>query len=173
MQNYKEQLKHITTLIFDVDGVFTDSSVLLLPDGEQVRIMSSKDGYAVQLAVKKGIRIAVISGGRSEAVRMRMNGLGVQDVFLHASNKVIIFKEYSQKHQLSPDEILYMGDDIPDYQVMKHVGLPTCPKDAAPEIREISRYISHKNGGEGCVRDIIEQVLRAQDKWFDDDSNEW
>jgi 3-deoxy-D-manno-octulosonate 8-phosphate phosphatase (KDO 8-P phosphatase) len=171
--NYKTKLKDITTLMFDVDGVFTDGSVLLLPDGEQARKMSTRDGYAVQLAVKKGLRIVIISGGSSEAVRLRLEKLGVKDIFLKSSDKMKVFNDYVNTHNLKKGEILYMGDDIPDYLVMREVGLPVCPKDAAPEILAIADYVSHRNGGEGCVRDIVEQTLKAKGLWMDGDANEW
>ncbi len=165
MANFKELLPNINTFIFDVDGVLTDGSVLLLPTGEQVRKMNNRDGFALQHAVKKGYKVVIISGGRSEAVKLRLNGLGVKDVFIKVDDKVEIFKKYAAEHQLKKENILYMGDDIPDYEVMKLCGVVTCPKNAAIEIKGISDYISDKNGGEGCVRDIIEQVLRCNGDW--------
>ena len=165
MANFKELLPEINTFIFDVDGVLTDGSVLLLPTGEQVRKMNNKDGFALQHAVKKGYKVVIISGGSSEAVRLRLNGLGVKDIFLKVDNKVEVFKKYVAEHQLQKESILYMGDDIPDYEVMQLCGVTTCPKNAAIEIKGISDYISDKNGGEGCVRDIIEQVLRCNGDW--------
>ncbi len=165
MANFKELLPNINTFIFDVDGVLTDGSVLLLPTGEQVRKMNNRDGFALQHAVKKGYKVVIISGGSSEAVRIRLNGLGVIDVFLKVDNKVEVFKKYVAEHQLQKESILYMGDDIPDYEVMQFCGVATCPKNAAIEIKGISDYISDKNGGEGCVRDIIEQVLRCNGNW--------
>ena len=173
MKNFKERLTSVKTFIFDVDGVLTDNSVTLMPDGEQVRVMNIKDGYALQLAVKKGFQIAIISGGKSEMVRKRLNGLGITDVFLGAHTKIDTYKEFVEKHQLKEEEILYMGDDIPDYEVMQRVGVPTCPNDAATELKNISIYISDKMGGKGCVRDVIEQTLRAQDKWFDREGFVW
>ena len=144
-----------------------------MPGGAQVRTANVRDGYAVQLAVKKGYRIAIISGGTSHEVRQRFEGLGVYDVFLGSSDKVAVFNAYVEKYQLSTENICYMGDDIPDWKVMHQVGLPSCPADAAPEIKSFCQYISPKNGGEGCVRDIIEQTLREQGKWFDDDAHHW
>lgn len=173
MENFKSLLPNIKAFLFDVDGVLTDGSVTLMPDGEQVRIMNIKDGYALQLAVKKEYKIAIISGGRSEMVRKRLNGLGITDVYLGVSDKVDAFKEFLEIHQVQPHEILYMGDDIPDHDVMKRVGVPTCPKDAAPEIKNISIYISTKKGGKGAVRDVIEQVLKVQGKWMDADGFVW
>lgn len=173
MSNYKKLLKKVNTFIFDVDGVLTDGIVLLLPGGEPLRTMNVKDGYALQLAVKKGYRIAIISGGRGEVLNTRFNGLGIYDVFLGVDNKLKVFHEYVQKHQLNPEEILYMGDDIPDYQVMREVGVATCPADAAEEIKSIAHYISSAKGGKGCVRDILEQVLKLQKAWFDEDGFHW
>jgi len=166
MANFKELLPSINTFIFDVDGVLTDGSVLLLSNGEQARIMNNKDGFALQHAVKKGYTICVISGGSSEAVRIKLNGLGITDVFLKAQDKVAIFNTYIAQKNIKKEQILYMGDDIPDYEVMKLCGVATCPKNAAIEIKEIAHYISDKNGGEGCVRDIVEQVLRCNGDWI-------
>lgn len=172
-ENYKSLLGNIDTFIFDVDGVFTGNVVLLFPDGEQVRTANVRDGYAVQLAVKKGYRIAIISGGKSEAVRKRFEGLGVTDIFLGASDKVKTFQEYAEMRGIDTSRTLYMGDDIPDWKVMHLVGLAACPADAAPEIKSFCRYISPRKGGEGCVRDIIEQTLRVQGRWFDEESHHW
>ncbi|MCH2197749.1 MAG: HAD-IIIA family hydrolase [Flavobacteriales bacterium] len=171
--NYKTKLNDITTFCFDVDGVFTDGIVILSTDGDQLRTANVRDGYAVQLAAKKGYRVAIITGGRSEAVKKRFEGLGVKDVFLSSSNKVKVFNDYLAKEGIKADEVCYMGDDIPDYRVMGMAGLATCPNDAAPEIREIADYISPVNGGKGCVRDILEQTMKVQGKWFDDESHEW
>lgn len=173
MENFKSRLTRVKAFIFDVDGVLTDGSVTLLPDGEQVRMMNIKDGYALQLAVKKGYKIAVISGGKSEMVRKRLNGLGITDVYLGSHTKVDQYTDLLALYDLRPEEILYMGDDIPDYEVMRHVGVPTCPKDSAPEIKNICIYISDKNGGRGAVRDVIEQVLKVQNNWMDDDGFVW
>lgn len=173
MTNYKELLPRISTFIFDVDGVLTDGSVLLCPPDGMYRTMNTRDGYALQLAVKKGFNVAIISGGNSELVRTRLKHLGVSDVFLGCSNKIETYEKYLNDKGVSSDEILYMGDDIPDYNVMKRVGLAACPKDAAIEIKNISAYISFMDGGKGCVRDVIEQTLRSQNKWFDSDAHEW
>lgn len=164
-KSYKEIMPQITTLIFDVDGVLTNGVVTIFPDGEMVRNMNIKDGYALKTAIKAGFNVCIISGGTNEAVRKRFEALGITDVYLGAHNKLIQFNEYINLHHIDPKQILYMGDDIPDYPVMKEVGLPCCPKDAAPEIQEIAAYISQKKGGNGCVRDVIEQVLKVQDKW--------
>ncbi|HRH03162.1 MAG TPA: HAD-IIIA family hydrolase [Bacteroidia bacterium] len=166
-KNFKELLSGITTFIFDVDGVLTDGSVTLLPDGEQVRKMNIKDGFALQLAIKKGYRVAIISGGKSESIRTRMQGLGVTDVYLGIANKVEKFDDYLISENIKPEEVLYMGDDLPDFEVMKKVGVAVCPFDAAPEIVALSLYVSRHKGGEGCVRDVIEQTLRLHNKWFD------
>ena len=173
MENFKTKLNKVTTFIFDVDGVLTDGSVTLMPDGEQVRIMNIKDGYALQLAIKKGYKIAIISGGKSEMVRKRLNGLGITDVYLGCHTKIDTYKEYIEINNLNADEIIYMGDDIPDYEVMQQVGIPTCPADSAQEIKELSIYISQKKGGKGCVRDVIEQVMRLQNKWMDKEGFVW
>ncbi len=171
--NYKQLLRNVTTFMFDVDGVFTDGSVFIIESGQPVRRMNIKDGYAVQLAAKKGYRIAIISGGRSEAVRTRLKGLGVTDVFLGVADKMETFNDYVTENNLDPSTILYMGDDIPDWHVMKKSGVPVCPANAATEIKEISLYISPLEGGYGCVRDVIEQTMRVQGKWMDGDAHSW
>lgn len=163
--NFKQLLNEVKGFVFDVDGVLTDGSLTLMPDGEQVRTMNIRDGYALQLAVKKGYKVGVITGGRSESVRKRLNGLGITDVYLNAQEKTSAFEEFLHLHSLEAGSILYMGDDLPDLAVMKKTGIPACPGDAAPEIRAISIYVSAKNGGSGCVRDVIEQVLRLHGKW--------
>jgi 3-deoxy-D-manno-octulosonate 8-phosphate phosphatase (KDO 8-P phosphatase) len=168
--NYKTKLKDIKAFIFDCDGVLTDGRVTLLPSGEQVRTMNTRDGYALQLAVKKGYTVAIISGGSSAAVKSRMAKLGVHDVYLGCHDKVTALKELIHIYSLDPTQILYMGDDLPDYEVMQEVGLPTCPDNAAQEIKKLSDYISHKKGGDGCVRDVIEQAMKVQGKWLVDTS---
>jgi len=164
-KSYKEIMPQITTLIFDLDGVLTNGVITIFPDGEMVRNMNIKDGYALKTAIKAGYNVCIISGGTNEAVRKRFDALGITDVYLGAHNKLIQFNEYIKLHNIKPEQILYMGDDIPDYPVMKKVGLPCCPKDASPEIQDISLYVSHKKGGVGCARDVIEQVLKVQGKW--------
>lgn len=159
--------------MFDVDGVFTDGSVFLIENGQPIRRMNIKDGYAVQLAAKKGFRIVIISGGRSEAVKTRLKGLGIADVFLGVSDKMETFNDYLNDNNIDPSTVLYMGDDIPDYAVMKKAGVPVCPSNAATEIKEISVYVSPIAGGYGCVRDVIEQTLRVQGKWMDKDAHQW
>lgn len=174
---YPENLTKITTFIFDIDGVLTDGSVILEPTGEQTRTMNIKDGFALQLAVKRGYRVAIISGGKNEIVRKRFTGLGIHDVYMGADDKWDSFDELKLTYNLTNDEIAYMGDDIPDYEIMSKIGLPTCPGDAASEIKGIAQYISPINGGKGCVRDVIEKVMRAQNKWFNpekmDDAKVW
>ncbi|HEY1025247.1 MAG TPA: HAD-IIIA family hydrolase, partial [Sphingobacteriaceae bacterium] len=155
-----EKLHHIKAFVFDVDGVLTDSTVHVTEAGEQLRRFNIKDGYALQLAVKRGYPVAVISGARSKGVLARMQGLGVQHVHLAIEDKMEIFGSFIRDYQLSPEEIVYMGDDIPDLPVMKLVGLPVCPADAVEEIKAVSKYVSPRNGGFGCVRDIIEKVLK-------------
>ena len=164
-RNYKEIMRQIDTFVFDVDGVLTDGSVTIFPTGELVRTMNTKDGYALKVAVDLGYKVAIISGGTNEAVKLRLRGLGITDIYLGAHNKVEQFDEYIELYEIDPQRVLYMGDDIPDFPVMKRVGLPCCPQDAAPEIKAISKYISHKNGGKGAVRDVIEQVLKVHGKW--------
>jgi 3-deoxy-D-manno-octulosonate 8-phosphate phosphatase (KDO 8-P phosphatase) len=173
MENFKTKLTNVKAFIFDVDGVLTDGSVTLMPDGLQSKTMSIKDGYALQLAIKKGYKIAIISGGNSEIVRTLMKGLGITDVFLKSHTKIDSYNEFIASYDLNHEEILYMGDDIPDYEVMKKIGVPTCPGDAAQEIKDICIYISQKNGGKGAVRDVIEQVLRVHGKWMDKDGFVW
>lgn len=163
--NILEIFKTIKTFVFDVDGVLTDGSLLILNDGQQARTMNIRDGYALQLAIKKGYRVLVISGGSSEPVRERLNKLGVTDVFLSATNKTGQLTEYITTNNLRWDETLFMGDDIPDWAAMQLTGLPCCPADAAPEIKQVSRYISPIEGGKGCVRDVIEKVLKLNGHW--------
>ncbi|WP_308992231.1 HAD-IIIA family hydrolase [Mariniflexile litorale] len=165
-KSYKEYLNHITTFIFDVDGVLTDGTVLVTTSGELLRSMGVKDGYALKCAVNAGYNVAIISAGTNEGVKLRLEGLGIKDVFLGAHDKIKQFETYIKTNNIKSENILYMGDDIADYPVMKIVGLPSCPQDAIPEIKGISKYISHKKGGEGAARDVIEQVLKVQGKWF-------
>lgn len=164
-KNYKEILNQITTFILDVDGVLTDSSVHVTPTGEMLRIMNIRDGFAIKAALESGYNVCIISGGNNEGVRIRLKNLGVTDIHLASPNKVDTFKEYIELYHIKPEEVLYMGDDIPDYHVMQLVGLPVCPQDASPEIKAISKYVSHKNGGRGAVREVIEQVMKVQGKW--------
>lgn len=163
--NVLERFKKITTLIFDVDGVMTDGSINIFPGLEYIRTMNTKDGYVLQLAIKKGYRVAVITGGNVPPVVERMNSLGITDVFHQVKNKIEVYKLYINKSGLREEEVLYMGDDIPDYEVMQAVGLACCPADAVQEIRSISHYISPLPGGKGCVRDVIEKVLKLNGHW--------
>ena len=173
MGNYKQLLSSVNTFIFDIDGVMTNGIVLLTADGDMLRSMNVKDGYALHLAARKGYRIAIISGGSSQSVIKRFTTMGIHDVFLGVSNKIARFEEYIYAHQVDPQNVLYMGDDIPDYEIMTRVGLPVCPADAAEEIKHISKYISHHKGGEGCVRDVLEQVMKVHGTWLNDDGFHW
>jgi 3-deoxy-D-manno-octulosonate 8-phosphate phosphatase (KDO 8-P phosphatase) len=164
-RSYKEIMNDITTFVFDVDGVLTDSSVFVTSDGEILRTMNIRDGYAMKAAVESGYNVCIISGGSNEGVRVRLRNLGITEIHLGSPNKVETYKEYIELYDIKPEQVLYMGDDIPDYHVMKLVGLPTCPQDACPEIKSISTYISHINGGKGAARDVIEQVMRVHGKW--------
>lgn len=168
--NVLANFKEIKAFVLDVDGVLTDGSLLLLEDGQMVRKMNIKDGYALQLAIKKGYHILVISGGNSEAVKLRLQKLGVVEVYMNVSDKEKILLEYVSRYNMKWEEVLYMGDDIPDLVPMKLAGLPCCPADAVPEIKNISHYVSQVNGGYGCVRDIIEKVLKLNGHWNLDSS---
>lgn len=163
MINYN--LNKIRALIFDVDGVLSESNVLLL-GGQPVRTANTKDGYALQHSVKMGLQLAIITGGKNETIKERYMALGITDIFMGVSVKIDVFEEYLIANQLQPEEVLYMGDDIPDFEVMERCGCPCCPQDAAPEIKAISTYISEYKGGQGCVRDVVEQVLRAKNLWM-------
>lgn len=165
-KSYKELMNDITTFVFDVDGVLTDGSVFVNNDGEMLRTMNIRDGYALKAAVESGYNVCIISGGSNEGVRVRLRNLGIKDIYLGTPDKVETFDQYIDINQIQPGQVLYMGDDIPDYHVMQIVGLASCPQDAAPEIKGISKYISHKNGGKGAVRDVIEQVMKVQGKWM-------
>jgi 3-deoxy-D-manno-octulosonate 8-phosphate phosphatase (KDO 8-P phosphatase) len=165
MANYLDQLKNIRHFVFDVDGVLTDGKVLALESGEQARSFLVKDGYAIESALKAGYGISIISGGNQEGVFKRLSFLRISNIHLGVKDKVATFQLLCTEQQIDPKTVLYMGDDLPDFDVMQYVGLPTCPADAVPEIKEIAAYISHVNGGEGCVRDVIEKVMRAQQTW--------
>ncbi|MBR3619054.1 MAG: HAD hydrolase family protein [Bacteroidaceae bacterium] len=164
MINY--DLKKIRAVFFDVDGVLSCETIPQHPNGDPMRTVNIKDGYAMQHAVKCGLILAIITGGRTEAVRIRYEGLGLKDVVLGAAVKIKTYNDLKEKYQLADEEIAYVGDDIPDYEILRQCGLPCCPADAAPEIKAICTYISHKEGGKGCVRDILEQILKAQDLWM-------
>lgn len=164
-KSYKEILNDITTFIFDVDGVLTDGTVHVSQTGEMLREMHIRDGFAMKAAIESGYHVCIISGGSNEGVRIRLRNLGITDIHLGSPDKVATLKEYTELYNIKNENVLYMGDDIPDYHVMQLVGMPTCPQDASPEIKAISKYISHKNGGKGAVRDVIEQTMKTQGKW--------
>jgi 3-deoxy-D-manno-octulosonate 8-phosphate phosphatase (KDO 8-P phosphatase) len=168
MSTISHDLTTIKAVVFDVDGVLSANVIPLHTSGEPMRTVNIKDGYAFNLAIKKGLVIGIITGGRTESVRKRFEMLGVQHIYMGASDKKKDFQDFIDKTGLNPMEVAYMGDDIPDYEVMLKVGLPACPADAAPEIKAISKYISHKNGGDGCGRDLLEQILKAQGLWMTD-----
>jgi 3-deoxy-D-manno-octulosonate 8-phosphate phosphatase (KDO 8-P phosphatase) len=173
MSNYKELLHSITTFIFDYDGVLTNGTVLINTDGELLRTANVKDGYALKHAAEMGYRVVIISGGRSESVRLRFKPLGIEDVFLSVSDKLQCYREFIVKHGIKPENVLFMGDDIPDYPVMVEAGVAACPADAAEEVKKVALYISGLKGGDGCARDVIEQVMKVQGKWFTDKAFIW
>lgn len=164
-KSYKEYLKDITTFVFDVDGVFTDGTLLITSEGQMLRRMSVKDGYALKTAIQKGYNICIITGGTDPGVRKRLEGLGVKEIFLGAHHKEEPLKDYLSRYEIKPENVLYMGDDMPDIPPMKLVALPTCPQNAIPEVKEVVKYISHRKGGDACVRDVIEQVLKVRGDW--------
>ncbi len=164
--NFLEKFKLVDTFIFDVDGVLTNGELLIQPDGALLRKMFVKDGYALQHAIKQGYKVAIISGGKSLGVEQRLANLGIEDMFFHTKDKKSVYQAYVEVNKLDHEGIVFMGDDLPDYELMRLVGIPACPNDAAIEIQEISQYISPFNGGQGCVRDIIEKVLRLHGRWL-------
>lgn len=155
----------VTTFAFDMDGVLTDGSILLDNENNWLRRMNMRDGYALQLAVRSGYDILIISGSNSSPVHERLNRLGIKDVFMNVTGKGNFLKNYMEENKLSTNDLLFMGDDIPDYFCMKMAGIAACPSDAALEIKEIASYVSNFKGGNGCVRDVIEKVLKLNDKW--------
>ena len=165
MKNYKNFLPHIKTLIFDVDGVLTDGKILITNEGELLRSFDTKDGYAMKCALVQGYKIVIITGGRNQGVEDRFKELGVFDIYMGAHHKIDAYQDLMDNYDLDPETILYVGDDIPDIPVMEKVGLGCCPSDAVSDVKAMANYVSHKKGGEGCVREIIEQVLRVQGKW--------
>ena len=173
MNEYEEMLKNITTFIFDYDGVMTDGTVYMDSNGDPLRTSNVKDGYALQLASKLGYHLAVISGAVITNITKRLNMLGVHDVFTGVPDKVVKLEEYMALYGLKPEQIVYMGDDIPDLKVMQRVGLAACPADAAPEIQRICQFVSERPGGRGCVRDVIEQTMKTQGKWMTADAYSW
>lgn len=168
--NILAAFKPIRLFVLDVDGVLTDGSLLLMDDGQQLRRMNIKDGYALQLAIKKGYHILIISGAQSEAVKKRLLKLGITNVMMGVLHKSGTLQAFMQQHGFSKEQVLFMGDDMPDFKVMQLVGLPCCPSDAVAEIRNLASYISPLKGGEGCVRDIIEKVLKLNGHWNDDET---
>lgn len=167
MSSINFDLSKIRAFAFDVDGVLSPSTIPMSEAGEPLRMVNVKDGYALQLAVKMGFEIAIISGARTEAVKVRFHGLGIADVFTGVSIKLPCLIKWMEKRGLKPEEVAFVGDDIPDLEAMRHVALPIAPADAAPEVKEVARYISPIAGGYGCGRDVIEQVMKAQGKWLD------
>ncbi len=172
MISYKEKLHAITTFIFDVDGVLTNGEILMMRE-DLVRSLNARDGYALQYAAKHGYRILIITGGSSKIVEERLMALGVTEVRLKSQNKLSVYHDLQEKYGFRDEEVLYMGDDIPDYEVLKRVGVSTCPQDAAVEIKQITDYQSPYSGGKHCVRDVIEQTLRVQKKWFLENAHDW
>lgn len=168
MINY--DLSKIRAIFFDVDGVLSCETITQHPNGEPMRTVNIKDGYAMQHAVKCGLLLAIISGGKTEAVAKRYHGLGITEVHLGVKVKILLYNELKEKYKLSDEEIAYVGDDIPDYEVLTKCGLPCCPSDAAPEIKDVCTYISHKEGGKGCARDILEQILKTQNLWMNNNT---
>ena len=167
MINY--DLKKIKAIIFDIDGVLSAETITLSAEGEPLRTVNIKDGYAIQLAMKLGLRIVILSGAKVQSIRKRYEGLGVEDINIGCAVKIKTYEDLLQKYGLKDEEIMYMGDDIPDLEIMRRVGCPVCPKDACPEIKDVSLYVSDRIGGHGCGRDVIEQTLRAQGKWVMDE----
>lgn len=169
---FKEDIAAVRAFVFDVDGVLSGGEILIDEQGGLLRTTNTKDGFALQFAIRQGFPVAIITGGNSKGVATRYHNLGVAHIYLKSKNKIADLEDFMQKTGVKPEEILYMGDDLPDYEVMQTVGMPTCPKDAIPQIKSIARYISEQNGGKGCVRDVVEQTLRAQNKWkFQDMKN--
>ncbi len=163
--NYKQLLTRVKAFIFDVDGVLTDARLLITESGELLRTMNAKDGYALKTALNNGYQVCIITGGKNYGVKSRLQGLGVTDVYMDAHDKMVELQEYLSKNNLQPEEVLYMGDDMPDVPVLQYVGLAACPQDAIPEVKAVCDYISHRGGGDACVRDVIEQVMKVHGKW--------
>jgi 3-deoxy-D-manno-octulosonate 8-phosphate phosphatase (KDO 8-P phosphatase) len=173
MANFKEDLVKVKAFIFDIDGVLSLQTISLNAFGVPNRTVNLRDGYALQLAVKKGYHIGIISGSSSKEYQKRLKLLGIKDIYLNSHSKIDHFNSFLKTHSLDKSEVLFMGDDIPDFKVMKAAGIPVCPSDADSEIRQVATYISDKKGGEGCVRDVIEQVLRLHNNWMDSDAFTW
>lgn len=170
--NYKIKMRHVTTFIFDVDGVLTNGDVMLF-QGEVIRTLNSRDGFALQHAAKEGYRILIITGGSSEEVKMRLLSLGATEVCLKASIKLDVYTQLKNTYGFTDEEVLYMGDDIPDIPVLRVAGVSTCPNDAAIDVKAIVDYHSPFDGGKHCVRDVIEQTMRLQGKWFTEGAYHW
>lgn len=173
MSSINYELTKIKAFIFDVDGVLSPDSIPLSPEGQPMRMVNIKDGFAINLACKNNYGMAIITGGHTEAVRLRFERLGIRHIYMKSSIKMKDYEDYLSKTGYKPEEIIYVGDDLPDYQVMQSVGLSVAPADAAPEIKKIAKYISHKRGGEGVARDVIEQVMKAQQTWINDIAFGW
>jgi 3-deoxy-D-manno-octulosonate 8-phosphate phosphatase (KDO 8-P phosphatase) len=173
MGNFKADLGRVKAFVFDIDGVLSKQTITMNSFGVPTRTVNFRDGYALQLAAKKGYYVGIISGSNSREYIKRMKNLGILDVHLNSRSKLEQFNSFLKKYSLDRNDVLYMGDDIPDYEVMKHTGIAVCPSDADSEIKKISSYISDHKGGEGCVRDVIEQVLRLHNKWMDNEAFKW
>ncbi|MDI9553155.1 MAG: HAD hydrolase family protein [Bacteroidota bacterium] len=173
MTNFKEDLIRVKAFVFDIDGVLSLQTISLNGRGIPRRTVNLRDGYAIQLAVRKGYRVGIISGSNAKDYIKRLKSLGVTDVYLNSRVKTEHFNDFCSKYDIKPSDVMFMGDDIPDYGVMKIAGVPVCPADAASEIKNVASYISDRKGGEGCVRDVIEQFLRLHNKWMDKDAFSW
>ncbi|MEI6047650.1 MAG: HAD hydrolase family protein [Bacteroidota bacterium] len=173
MANFKEDLVNVKAFVFDIDGVLSLQTISLNVFGVPNRTVNLRDGYAIQLAVKKGYNIGVISGSNAKEYQKRLKSLGVRDIYLNSRIKMDHFNAFIKKHNLDKSDVLFMGDDIPDFEVMKKAGVAVCPSDADSEIKQVAAYISDKKGGDGCVRDVIEQVLRLHNNWMDTDAFTW
>jgi 3-deoxy-D-manno-octulosonate 8-phosphate phosphatase (KDO 8-P phosphatase) len=171
--NYKTKLTGVKLFAFDYDGIFTDGTVLLMPGGIQVRNANVKDGFAVQWAIKQGLELAIISGGREETVVERMMGLGVRHIFMKSHDKIAVLHNLCAELDIALEDVAYMGDDMPDVEVLKAVGLATCPSDAVAEVREVCDYVSPQAGGKGCVRDLLEQAMKARGLWLKEGVHNW
>ncbi|MBR5595744.1 MAG: HAD hydrolase family protein [Alistipes sp.] len=165
MGNFKEDVARVEAIVLDVDGVMTDGGIIPTPDGDFIRRYNAKDGYAIASAIREGLKICIISGGRGRMLENRLKMLGVTRYYLNCMDKVTAIREFATDHNVDLENVIYMGDDIPDLECMRLVGVPVCPSDAAMEVVEASRYVSEYNGGHGAVRDIVEQVMRAKGVW--------
>ncbi len=165
MENFKQKLRHISCFALDMDGVLTNGLLTIMPDGQLLRTMNIKDGFAMQHAVKNGYHVVIISGGTPPGAVERLHKLGVREVYTAVTDKLGKLTEVMDRLKLKTENVLFMGDDVPDVEVMKHAGIAAAPRDAMAEVREISHYVSEYRGGEGCVRDVIEQAMRLHEKW--------